>query len=64
MNSYLLLFSPSELGTHIYHIDASSDEEAKAKAIKRLESSPMVGMQYSLIKAETVVDWTRWNRKV
>lgn len=61
---YLLLFSPSEFGTHIYHIQASSDEEAKEKAIKRLVASPMSGMEYSLIKAETIVDWNRWKRPV
>jgi hypothetical protein len=61
---YLMQFSPSELGTHIYHIEAASDDEAREKAVRRLEASPCSSLQYELIKVErTVVDWTRWTRK-
>lgn len=63
MSKYLMLFSPSELGTHTYKIDADSDEEAAKKAVKRLESSPCSKMQFQLLKIEAVIDWKVWTRE-
>lgn len=63
MKEYLMVFSHSTRGAHQFFFQAENDDDAKKRAIARLESSPMIRMTYELFEVRNVTDYDMWVRE-